>query len=140
VDVRVREPEEGFSVNINELFPSRWIKSDDLASGDLTLTIREVTIEELGQDNEQMPVVWFMEDERGLPMNVTNARSIAELHGQETGLWAGKKITLFRQQVEFAGKQTWGVRIRLEAPSEDAGPPVEEGPAPQEPGVDEIPF
>ena len=119
-------------MDVNDLFPSRWIKSDDLAASDLTLTMREVTVEELGPENESMPVLWFADDERGLPLNVTNARSIEELHGSETNLWAGKRITLFRQQVEFAGKQTFGVRVRLEAPALEGPPPVEPG--------DEIPF
>ena len=122
-------------MNVNDLFPSRWIKSDDLAAADLTLTMREVTVEELGPENESMPVLWFADDERGLPLNVTNARSIEELHGPETNLWGGRKVTLFRQQVEFAGKQTFGVRIRLEAPAAQ-----QEGPPPVEPGEDQIPF
>ena len=142
-------------MQLDELYPSRWIKSDDLAQGDLALTIREVTIEQIGLEQEDSPILWFNETEKGLPMNVTNARAIGELHGSETNLWAGSRITLYRTEVEFQGKTTFGVRVRLTAPAVvdeavgelaaeavNSAPPAVEGPDPVDPGTDDtdVPF
>lgn len=140
-------------MQLDELYPSRWIKSDDLAEGDLDLTIRELTIEQIGLEQENQPILWFNETEKGLPLNVTNARAIGELHGSETNLWAGSRITLYRTEVEFQGKTTFGVRVRLTAPEAASGNEALgeftaevsaslEGPDPVDPGTDDsdVPF
>ena len=115
-------------MNINNAFPSKYLKSGDIPEdADLVLTIREVVQEEIGQgeDAEQKPIIYFTEQPKGLVLNKTNAQSIAKLYGPETDGWVGKRIGLFATEVDFAGKQTLALRVRLKAPKA-ATPPTAE--------------
>ena len=51
------------------------------------------------------------EIDQGLVLNVTNARSIADMHGGDTDEWTGKKITLCKVRVDFAGKVVNAIRV-----------------------------
>jgi len=106
-------------MNINNAFPSKYLKSGDIPDdADLVLTIREVISENVGQgeEAEQKPIVYFQEQDKGLVLNKTNATAIANLYGPETDGWTGKRIGLFATEVDFAGKQTLALRVRLKAP------------------------
>ena len=50
----------------------------------------------------------------------TNANAIAHLYGPETDAWTGKRISLFSTEVDFAGKMTLALRVRLKAPKAEA--------------------
>jgi len=108
-------------MNINEAFPSKYLKADvDIPEdADLVLTMTEVKIEEMG-DGEQKPVLFFEEIEKGLVLNKTNANAISGHYGSNTEAWTGKKVALFATEVEFAGKMTLGIRVRLRKPKGDA--------------------
>ena len=80
-------------MSILKLFPSKYLKHDDIADGE-TVTISEVRVEEVGQDKQEKPVLYFNEHHKGAILNVTNARAIAKVYGDEEGEWQGKKLTL----------------------------------------------
>lgn len=106
-------------MNINNAFPSKYLKSGDIPDdADLILTIKEVVQENVGQgeEAENKPIVYFQEQEKGLVLNKTNATAISNLYGPETDGWTGKRIALFATEVDFAGKQTLALRVRLKAP------------------------
>lgn len=109
-------------MNINNAFPSKYLKSGDVENGDLVLTIARVTTETVGQgaDAEQKPIVYFTETEKGLVLNKVNANSISNLYGPETDAWTGRRISLFSTEVDFAGRPTLALRVRLKAPSANA--------------------
>lgn len=106
-------------MNINNAFPSKYLKSGDVENGDLVLTIARVTTETVGQgaDAEQKPIVYFSETEKGLVLNKVNANSISNLYGPETDAWTGRRIALFSTEVDFAGRPTLALRVRLKAPN-----------------------
>jgi hypothetical protein len=108
-------------VDINQQFPSKYLKADtDIPDdGDLIVTIDTVQIETIGQgaDQENKPVVYFRETDKGLVLNKTNAQTIKGLFGFETDDWEGKRIALFGTEVDFAGKQTLAIRVRMKAPA-----------------------
>jgi hypothetical protein len=111
-------------MNINNAFPSKWIKSGDIPEdADLILTIASVSVEEVGseENQESKPVVYFKENEKGLVLNKTNAETIANLYTPETENWQGKRIALFATEVSYGGKQTLGIRIRLKPPKAPVG-------------------
>jgi hypothetical protein len=85
-------------MKISTAFPSRWLKAGDL-DGDTVLTITKCSIEEVGQGQEEKPVLWFAEVDQGLILNKTNANTVADLFGDETTQWTGKKIALFSTKV-----------------------------------------
>lgn len=104
--------------NVDQMFPSKYLKAGDCEEADLILTIAHVDMEDVGQGEqaESKPVVYFSEVEKGLVLNKTNATTIAELHGRTTEQWTGKRIALYATEVEYAGKVSMGIRVRLKAP------------------------
>jgi hypothetical protein len=104
-------------MNINNLFPSKYLKSGDLEE-DLTLTIKSIIQENIGQGEKQevKPILYFSETEKGMVLNKTNANTISSLYGPETDAWPGKRITVFATEVDFAGKQTLALRVRMRQP------------------------
>jgi hypothetical protein len=118
-------------MNINQAFPSKWLKATDIPEdADLVLTIRTVTIQAVGtgEQEDHKPVVHFDEVEKGLVLNKTNADTIAKLYTAETENWVGKRIALFATEVDFAGKQTLAIRVRLRPPAGRPQPAQPAGP------------
>lgn len=135
-------------MNINQAFPSEYVKSSDLSAGPALVTIDTVEIRTLGQgrDAETKPVVYFSSSslpailEKGLALNKTNANKIAELYGDETSEWKGKEIVLYETEVEFQGKVTPATRVRApKQRTEPAKPKPKQEPV-RELVDDEIPF
>lgn len=114
-------------MNINDAFPSTTLKAADIGDTDMVLTMTGVVQEEVGSgnDKEVKPHVYFEETEKKLVLNKTNANTIAGMYGGETDEWAGKKIALFATEVDFQGKQTLAIRVRMRKP----GAPPQQRPA-----------
>lgn len=102
-------------MRIGEAFPSNYLKFSD-CEPDITLTITNCTMDELGQgaEKETKPVLHFKETDKGLVLNKTNANTIQEvLKSDDTDNWIGKRITLGAAEVEYAGRVMMGIRVRL---------------------------
>lgn len=112
-------------MNINEAFPSNYLKADvDVPyDGNLVLTIADCQLAEIGDDSK--PVLAFEEVDKGLVLNKTNANAIVEQYGAETDAWVGKKISLYAKEVEFQGKTVLGIRVRLRLPKAGEEMPTE---------------
>ena len=98
-----------------DLFPSKYVKAEDLSSGPQTVAIRELVVEEIGQgkSRESKGVLYFHGRDKGLVLNVTNCRAIEDAYGVETDDWSGKSIELFSTKVPFKGDLVDGVRVRV---------------------------
>jgi hypothetical protein len=111
-------------MNINEAFPSKYLKADVdvLPDEPLHLTIKSVTVENVGSGDKQenKPIVSFTENSKGLVLNKTNATTITKLYGPDTDAWAGKRITLLWKEVEYQGEMRPGIRVSLRAPAAPA--------------------
>lgn len=108
-------------MNINTAFPSKYLKAEgDIPDeGNLVLTIKDCSMETVGQDDDQetKPVLYFQETEKGLVLNRTNANTIAGVLGtQNTDDWVGQRIALFSTEVSFSGRQVLGIRVRMKRP------------------------
>jgi len=92
----------------------KFIKVADLAGRATALTIAEVVEETVGQgrDAEDKVVLYFTETDKGLVLNSTNANTIADFFGFETGQWLDGKIELFPTTTDFAGKTVECIRVR----------------------------
>lgn len=97
-------------MKISQAFPSKYLSSHDLNGMEATLTISNVAMEVMGQ--EQKPVVYFQEAGKGMVLNKTNANTIAQMYGDDTEGWLGKQIILFAMKVEMQGKLVDGLRCR----------------------------
>jgi hypothetical protein len=97
-------------MNIDQAFPSTWLKNSDLNGRAVRLTMKEVVLEEVGDDHK--PVLYFQGAKKGLVLNKINSASIASAYGQETDGWNGKTIEVYPDMTIFGGKPTPCIRVR----------------------------
>lgn len=101
--------------NLNDIFPSRYLKAQDLQAREWVLTIERVEFEPMGRAREVKPVVYFVGRAKGLKLNKTMATAIAAIaDSPETETWRGVVVALFPTFADF-GKQTFPV-VRIKAP------------------------
>ena len=125
-------------MNVNEAFPSNYLKADDLKGKEPNVTISHVTMEKMGEDNKM--VVYFKNSDKGMVLNKTNAMNISGWFGPETEDWTGKRVKLVVAWVDFQGRSVQALRVR---PADAAGAPPAPKPAPahhDEDLNDDIPF
>ena len=118
----------------NQVYPSRWLKAADLSPDGEQITIREVTVEEIGEEREKKPVMSFDELDKELVVNMTNWTSIEELTGEnDSDKWAGHVIKLVRVRVPVRGKNVDAIRVEAADPKPRQSLPAEAAPAPVAP-------
>ena len=139
-------------MNINNAFPSKYLRAHHLNGQSAVVQITHVAIERVQQD--ERAVVYFLGKSKGLVLNKTNATAIAAIHGPETDLWAGRDIMLVSATTEFQGQSVPCIRIQpapeqpnggqkigaIVAPAGAAPPPAPPTPAHQPISEDDIPF
>lgn len=96
-------------INMNEAFPSKWLKADDI-DRETIVTIANVTMETIG-DDERKPVVWFAGYDKGMVLNKTNANNVSGCYGPDTDAWVGKPMALTTAMVDFQGRSTRALRL-----------------------------
>ena len=107
---------------VSEAYPSNLLKAADLKGRTIKATIQKVAFEEIGQNKDRKPVIYFDGAEKGLVLNKTNATEIAAAHGDEMDEWAGKEIELFSQMVPYQGQNVAAIRVRNVAKATAADP------------------
>lgn len=129
--------------NINEAFPSNYLKASDLQGRSVTIKMDRAVFETIGKDEKL--VLYFQGKDKGMVLNKTNANNIAFIYGQETDDWRGQEITLFEAMVDFQGKTVPAIRVR--APQRKPAPVQQSHQRPLEPvgarddmNDDSIPF
>lgn len=106
-------------MRISQAFPSKFLKSEDIGTQRWVLTIRAVQMEEVG-DNENKPIIYFHELEKGLVLNKTNAEMVVQLYGDDTDRWAAQRVEMYATPVMFGNKSTMGLRLMAPAPQVSA--------------------
>ncbi len=111
---------------ISEAFPSNYLKAIDLNNRTIKLKIDKVVFEEIGQNKDRKPVMYFADTKKGLVLNKTNAEQIGSRCGQHMEAWSGKEIELFPQMVPFQGQSVAAIRVRVvaEQPAEELNDPI----------------
>ncbi len=118
-------------MDIFSAFPSDYLKASDLSGSEVTVTMDEVRMAELG--SEQKPILYFKGKEKGLVLNKTNANTISGMFGPNTEAWKGNRIIIFPTQTDFQGRQVACIRVKiLQGPKTPAETNVNDG--------DDIPF
>lgn len=128
-------------MKVSDAFPSNYIAASDLDGNNVTVTMKSVELEKVGDDNK--PVVYFKGKAKGLILNKTNAKNIATVYGDDMDDWEGQEIVLFPAMVDFQGKTVEAIRVRAPQPKDRKASNI--GTAPQrmasEPmPSDDIPF
>tara|TARA_Y100000310_G_scaffold331632_1_gene405531 strand:- start:1798 stop:2316 length:519 start_codon:yes stop_codon:yes gene_type:complete len=136
-------------MNIDDLYPSKYLDASDLMDGEngykeFILTIQEMRVDDLpvmGKhgptgDEEPKGVLVFAGAKKGLILSPFNVKIIKHLYGAETDAWGGKRVTVFVEQgVKAFGKSFDVVRIRPNAPA----PKVTQGNVEQTTDVEQAP-
>ena len=91
------------------------LKAADLNNQDMTVTITGGEVREMGDSRKKL-FLSFAEVKTPLCLNVTNARQIARLHGEEATLWKGKRIVLYPTTTMFGGREVGCIRVRDQVP------------------------
>ena len=100
-------------MNINQAFPSKYVKASDLNDQTHVVKIVDVKIEEVGQNKETKPVAYFEGRKKGMVLNKTNSRKIAQIAGSpETEDWVGTEIAIYPTETEFGGESVECIRIK----------------------------
>lgn len=109
--------------HVQVLYPSKYLRKEDLHMKDVTLTIERVALRDVRMTNNSIArkvVIHFGEmanrpaDERKVWIcPKTAALEIAALHGPDPRQWAGKKITIYHEEgIYFGSKKVGGIRVR----------------------------
>ena len=126
-------------MNVNAAFPSQYLKAADLGDAEPAVEIARVELVTIGRDRESKLVLFFVGKAKGLVVNRTIAKKIAELVGSpETDDWIGHTVRLYTTTADFAGETFEVIRVKAATP---ARPPA---PTPRPSGVirdaSDIPF
>jgi hypothetical protein len=125
-------------MNINDAFPSNYLKASDLGDTQPVVTIDRVEFEPVGRGKEMKPVVYFAGKQKGMVLNKTNSKKIAELANSfDTDDWHGVEVKLFTTEVDFQGDTVEAIRIKSAIGKSAAAKPAKPVTVPDE---DDIPF
>lgn len=125
-------------MDVNAAFPSKYLKAADIGEAKPTVVIDRVQMEAVGREQEQRPVVYFTGKSKGVVLNKTNAKAIAQIAGTaETDDWSGVRVQLFVSMVDYGGESVEAIRVRAPKPASAPAPKPQPEP---EPGVDEDPI
>jgi hypothetical protein len=128
-------------MNVNQVFPSQYLKASDLGDAEPVVVIARVVLEAIGRDKDHKLVIYFEGKSKGLVANKTIAKKLAELVGSpETEDWPGHPIRLYTTTADFGGESFEVIRVKAAGLSRPAAPP----PPPKPLGViddaSDIPF
>ena len=99
-----------------------YVKRADVNSTPLTLrAVEEHTITARGKPSKErvLPVIFFIEIKKGLPLNMTNAKKMFEITGHDDPeKWIGTRITLrVDETIKFKGQRIGGIRVDKAPPA-----------------------
>ena len=107
---------------VDDFFPSRFMKAADVNKESPVLTIADINLEVIGEDNQEKLVLSFLQTNKELVLNRTNSNNLQTIYGEGPNGWIGKHVELYTTFVDFRGKSIEAVRIKPQIPTES--PPV----------------
>jgi hypothetical protein len=98
-------------MRVNDMYPGKYLKSDDAKAAPIIATIADVQQELVGQGQDQKEKwVLHLEGQRPLVLNRTNAEALEEAFGDSDD-WPGHKVKIHCARVDFGGKKVDGLRV-----------------------------
>lgn len=127
-------------MKISEVFPSNYLKAEDLKGRRVRVVIASVGSEEL--NGQAKAVVYFKGKQKGVVLNKTNGAILAADLGDETDEWAGHEVVLFPTKRMFQGRMVDAIGVEvIDAETPSAPPAHRVGNAGTGPALDdEVPF
>jgi len=96
-------------MKVSEHFASSYFRAEDFDKKGRDLTILTVEMEDVGKQEKM--VIHFVDEDKTLPVNKTNALVLSEIIGDDTDDWGGQKIRVFRDSTMFNGKRVSCMRV-----------------------------
>jgi hypothetical protein len=107
------------------MYDGKYVGSWDIAGKDTTVTIAKVEAVEVigaGDKHNKRPVLSFTGAQKGLVLNKTNGKIVANMYGNNVEKWVGKKITLYATTCSAFGQTVDCIRVRPQPPrGQDGG-------------------
>lgn len=100
------------SMNLDDMYPSKWLRAADLGSKTHRVTIDSIEMEHF-QDGTSKPAMQFKGRSKGMVLNKTNATAIAGAYGKDAATWVGKDIEIFSMKVQGPSGLVDGIRVRV---------------------------
>jgi hypothetical protein len=110
--------------HVSEAFPSRFVKAADLGGQEHQVRIANVEYEDIGNPPKRTLVASFHLRTKVLPLNKTNASTIAAVYGDDTAAWLNRDIIIYEAVVDFRGTPTPTIRCRIPRAGTQAQPSV----------------
>ena len=111
--------------DVRAMYDKEFLYSFDLQGRDVNVKIVRVVAGKLtgqGGKSNKKPVVYFDGKEKGLGLNITNARTIAAMYGGfNSEAWIGKWITLYPATTTFGKDTVDCIRVRPTIPTKTTG-------------------
>jgi len=114
-------------MDINQAFPSKYLKKEDFKSP-RQLIIDTVVMENLAQDGhpaDMKVVIYFNGAPKPMVANKTICMVLAAMFGPETDAWAGKTVEVFNDVTVVFNGAVGGLRVRPIAQAQPATPPAD---------------
>ena len=126
-------------MNMNEAFPSKYIKAVDLKGQPMTLTMSNVELESFS-NGEQGCVLYFQGAKKGLSLNKTKTTTIMDAYGPDSDQWGGKQVILTPGKATFQGKRFDVVDVDIpQGPAQPAPEPQATTPPPDANPFSDVP-
>lgn len=117
--------------SVSDLYPSKWLKADDLASRSVTLTTTAEQLHSLRKHRPETKAILDFGRSKRLPLNRTQCLALAALAGSERFAdWPGLRITLHPASAPN-GKPTIHITAPVLSPAEGAVPAAGNGSPPR---------
>lgn len=104
-------------MDIEKLFPSRFVNGAELKGREVTVTIARVVMVKMRPNPQtpesEKPVCYFVGAKKGLVVEKRLAYQLAEATGEhDTDRWPGKTVVLFPENVKVAGRELCVIRVK----------------------------
>jgi hypothetical protein len=111
--------------DVNAIYQSEFLRAEQLGGQVRHATVEAATVEVLGQGEQaqQKIVLKLVKVKQRLPLNKTNAQTLAATWGPMTDNWIGRQLDLRSEKVMFAGKMVDSIRVAA-VPEARKAPPA----------------
>jgi hypothetical protein len=113
--------------NINDIFPSKFLKAHELQGKTPTVTIDHVGVEQVRgrQKTDTKAVLYFRGKAKGMLLNKTNAQSVTQIaRSPLTEQWVGVAVTLYATTATFGTDVHEVIRIKAPASKPEVSKPM----------------
>ncbi len=99
--------------DVNKIYQGEFLRADQLGGQTRRATIEAAVVEVLGQGEKaaQKIVLRLAKIKARLPLNKTNATTLAAAWGPMTDNWIGRPIDLRPEKVLFSGSMVAAIRV-----------------------------